>query len=69
VGADAYRRNERIAEKALAARIDSRVPFVCECADPDCVEFVLLDPREYKPTRERAGGYLTVAGHLPPSPT
>jgi len=60
-------RNERIVKNALRHEIESRVPFVCECGDPDCFEFVLLHPRDYyKTTRDAAGGCLTAAGHPTP---
>jgi hypothetical protein len=53
--------NVRIAEKAQRLRFVARVPFVCECSDPDCREFVLLLPHEYQDARGH--GYVTRPGH------
>lgn len=53
--------NGRIAEKAIRLRFLARVPFVCECSDPDCREFVLLLPQEYEAARRE--GYVTRPDH------
>jgi hypothetical protein len=59
--------NARIAEQALRLRVVSRVPFVCECRDPGCDDYVLLRPSEYKAARgEDESGYVTLPGHSPP---
>jgi hypothetical protein len=62
----ARRRNEQLAAKALSDKIGSRMPFLCECGDPDCLEFVLLHPRDYEPARKTAGGSVTLRGHRTP---
>jgi len=53
--------NKRIAQKALRLHFVSRVPFVCECSDAACLEFVLLDPADYA-ERSRCG-LVTLPGH------
>ena len=54
--------NQGIAEKAVRLRFRARVPFICECIDPDCREFVLLRTDEYERVRaERA--FITLPGH------
>lgn len=53
--------NKRIAEKALRLRFVSRIPFICECSDSRCQEFVLLFPHEYAERSARA--YVTLPGH------
>jgi hypothetical protein len=53
--------NKRIGEKAIRLHFVSRVPFVCECSDPACLEFVLLNPNEYAERSRR--GFVTLPGH------
>jgi hypothetical protein len=53
--------NERIAEKAIRLRFVARVPFICECDDPDCVEFIPLHPRDY--AERSARSYVVLPGH------
>lgn len=63
--------NKQIAEKALRLHFNARVPFVCECSDPDCREFVLLRPEEYAAARRDSRAHITLPGHQIPhaSPT
>jgi hypothetical protein len=60
--------NALIADHALDLKVTSRVPFVCECDDPGCVEFVLLRASDYKAARgDDDSGYVTLPDH--PAPT
>jgi hypothetical protein len=54
--------NEWIAMQAERLHVESRVPMVCECGDPDCGEIILIRLREYRQERRRTA-VLTVAGH------
>ncbi len=55
--------NQRIAEQALLLHFVSRVPFICECSDPGCREFVLLPPGDYETARRGGTAYVTLPGH------
>lgn len=59
--------NARIAAAARAHHFDDRspVPFVCECDDADCREFVTLTLPEYGVHRGR-GLFLVAPGHAVP---
>jgi hypothetical protein len=54
--------NERIAAKAVGLHFVARVPFICECNDPACREFVLLRAEDYRVLRRR-GRNVTLPGH------
>jgi hypothetical protein len=54
--------NERIAEQAERLHFVSRVPMVCECADGDCRQIILLGLEEYRAARLEAD-FLTAPGH------
>jgi hypothetical protein len=54
--------NEKIS--ALALRTDlPRIPFVCECANPRCVEIVRLTQAEYEAIRADGRHFLNAPGH------
>jgi hypothetical protein len=57
--------NERMQGLARSHRFDAsqRVPFVCECADPNCREIVMLSLTDYEAVRAHAGRFFLVAGH------
>jgi hypothetical protein len=55
--------NERIHEVATRYEIEIAIPFLCECADPRCVEIVRLEPDEYQRVRSNPRWFLKVAGH------
>ncbi len=59
--------NERLfgTARELGVRADAPVVFVCECGNPECMEYVKLTLDEYK-TRRRADGFITAPGHAPP---
>jgi hypothetical protein len=62
------RSNERLERAAHSHRFDAadRVPFLCECADPDCFEAVMLSIAEYEQVRQHPSRFLLVAGHEDP---
>jgi hypothetical protein len=57
--------NEQLRRAAASYHFtaDQRVPFVCECADPECQEIVMLSLSEYERVRDHATWFLLVAGH------
>jgi hypothetical protein len=57
--------NERVRSGAVSHRFlpDQRVPFVCECADSQCREIVMLKLAEYERVRQQPTWFLLVAGH------
>jgi hypothetical protein len=74
----ADRRGERIAEnnrifrdanesiRSKSKEYDDpleRIPFLCECAQPECMTIVRLTPAEYETVRSNPMHFFTVAGH------
>jgi hypothetical protein len=60
----AFRRaNERISAAAETYGVDIPVPFVCECADPECSEVVRLKLEEYEEIRTDSRRFFHVPGH------
>jgi hypothetical protein len=55
--------NERIAESAAEYEMGERIPFICECADPECTQIVQLSLQEYEAIREHSRHFLNVPGH------
>ena len=55
--------NEGISQVAEAQQMQDLVPFICECADPACVEIVRLSLAEYLHVREDPRTVLNVPGH------
>jgi hypothetical protein len=55
--------NERINAAAGAYGMDTPVPFLCECADPRCVEIVRLELDQYEEIRADSRHFLNVPGH------
>jgi hypothetical protein len=55
--------NESIAGAARQLVPDDRVPFICECADPDCREIVQLTLAEYEGVRSHPVRFVTASGH------
>ena len=59
----------REANETLRRRVESldgatmRVPFVCECAAPECRELVLLTFQEYSRVRTSDRWFLSAVGH------
>ena len=54
--------NEKIRARADDAPLD-RVPFLCECPDPECMTIVRLTLPEYQAIRADPGHFFTAAGH------
>src|SRR6476619_4266715 len=46
--------NDHLAETAARLRFVARVPFLCECDDPGCCEFVLLSVEDYHLAKAQA---------------
>jgi hypothetical protein len=59
------RANEHMERLARSHHFDAtqRVPFVCECADPNCREIVMLSLADYEAVRAYANRFFLVAGH------
>ena len=55
--------NEHIRAAAQAFGITGPVPFICECAQPTCVEIVRLRLDEYASLRANPRTFLNVPGH------
>lgn len=57
--------NERFRRIALTYRFEQEdhLPFVCECADPGCFEYVMLGLGDYDRMRAHPSWFLLVAGH------
>jgi hypothetical protein len=56
--------NERIREKADQYEAGmERLPFLCECPEPTCVEIVRLTRPEYAAVRAEPGHFMTAVGH------
>jgi hypothetical protein len=43
------------------------VPFICECADADCMEIVRFDIVEYENIRRHPRRFFAVLGHEAPA--
>jgi hypothetical protein len=56
--------NERIREKAeeYDAPLE-RIPFLCECPQPECVQVVRLTMSEYAAVRANSRHFFTAPGH------
>jgi hypothetical protein len=59
--------NEQIRETALEHGFDpeSRVPFICECAEPSCTQILLIPLEAYAEVRSDPRRFLSVLGHEP----
>jgi hypothetical protein len=55
--------NEGIRESAEEYDIRSRIPFVCECADPKCRVFVRVTLDQYREVRRDPRQFLIAPGH------
>jgi hypothetical protein len=57
--------NERLRRAADSHRFreEDRAPFVCECADENCREVVMLSLQDYEHVRAHPTWFLLVAGH------
>jgi hypothetical protein len=55
--------NEQIDRVAEAEEFGGEVPFLCECADPRCMEIIMLTLAEYDDIRRDARWFVNVPGH------
>lgn len=55
--------NERIEAAAEANPGLGRLPFVCECPDPDCMDLVSLSFDEYEAVRQHPRRFFNTVGH------
>ena len=56
--------NEKIRAKADEYNAPlERIPFLCECARPDCVEIVRLTIEEYGNIRSNPAHFMAAVGH------
>src|SRR3954452_7164607 len=55
--------NESIAESAVEYEMRERIPFICECADPNCTQIIQLSLDEYEAVRKHSRHFLNVPGH------
>ncbi len=55
--------NERIADSVRALSLTGRAPFICECRNERCTEFLLLALEEYEDARSNPARFVTVPGH------
>jgi len=59
------RGNESLHDAAVGAGVETTpVPFLCECADEDCLGRVELTPSEWKVVTAEPNHYVMIAGHL-----
>ena len=58
------RANEGIREAVAGLEFgEEPVPFVCECADPECRKIISMTPTEYGAVRGDARWFLNAPGH------
>jgi hypothetical protein len=55
--------NERIGAAAGAYDVKTPIPFICECADPTCMEIVRLDLDQYEEIRANSRRFFNIPGH------
>jgi len=57
--------NERVEEiNSGLGRVAPLSDFVCECADPECVQRLSLTVAEYEGVRENGRRFVVVPGHV-----
>ncbi len=55
--------NEHIAESVRNLSLDGQAPFICECRDERCREFLPLGLDEYESARAHPSRFITAPGH------
>jgi hypothetical protein len=55
--------NEKIEATAYSVELPGRVPFICECSDPACMEIIRLSLDEYENLRPNPRRFFTAPGH------
>ena len=56
--------NEGIQEAASTYDVLERIPFICECADGNCRELLVLSMDEYEEIRGNPRHFLIAPGHV-----
>jgi hypothetical protein len=56
--------NEGIQEAASTYDVLDRIPFICECADENCRELIVLSMDEYEEIRGNSRHFLNAPGHV-----
>jgi hypothetical protein len=59
--------NERIERAAQEYEVAGAIPFICECADPECRAIVRLTLPEYEEIRAHPTQFFNLPGHDQPS--
>ena len=54
--------NEEIEPRAIIAGV-TMVPFICECADPNCTKIIRVTTGEYETVRADPVQFLNAPGH------
>ena len=54
--------NDEIESRAIVAGVEM-VPFICECADPDCTKIIRVTTDEYEAVRANPVLFLNAPGH------
>jgi hypothetical protein len=56
--------NERLSELSVQFGADGTlIPFLCECADEECVDHVAMDVAEYSEIHRDADAWIIRSGH------
>lgn len=58
--------NEKLATLERRADDSDTLVVVCECADPDCAQRLVLTHREYKTARSEPTRFVVAQGHVDP---
>jgi len=56
--------NEGIQDAASTYGVLERIPFICECADGNCRELLVLSMDEYEEIRRNPRHFLNAPGHV-----
>jgi hypothetical protein len=56
--------NEGIQEAASTYDVLERIPFICECADENCRELIILSMDQYEEIRRNPRHFLNAPGHV-----
>jgi hypothetical protein len=56
--------NEGIEDAASKYDVLEQIPFICECADGNCRELLVLSLAEYDEIRRNPRHFLTAPGHV-----
>ena len=56
--------NEGIEDAATKYEVLDQIPFICECADGDCRELLILSIEEYEEIRQNPRHFLNAPGHV-----